>query len=52
MLRRSFPFIPNFGFALVSYDSDSYTDSSSGTAMLITLDKAVKMFSAGAEYRF
>ncbi len=42
----------NFGAALVSYHSDSYTDTSSGTAMLITLDKAVKMFSAGAEYRF
>lgn len=42
----------DFGVGFVSYDDDSYTDLSSGTAMVIGLDKSVKMFSAGVEYRF
>lgn len=40
----------NFGAGLVSYKSDSYTDQT--TRIPVVLDKDVKMFSAGAEYRF
>lgn len=42
----------DLGFGIVSYDNDSYTDTSSGQAMIIELDKSVTMFSAGIEYKF
>ena len=40
----------NFGLGIVSYKRDSYMDSITG--LTVVLDKEVKMFSAGAEYRF
>ncbi len=42
----------DFGIGFVSYHGDSYTDTSSGSAIVIGLDKSVKMFSAGIEYKF
>ena len=40
----------NFALGIVSYKRDSYMDSITG--LTVVLDKEVKMFSAGAEYRF
>ena len=42
----------DFGLGFVSYNGDSYTDLSTDTAMVIGLEKSVKMVSAGIEYRF
>ncbi len=42
----------DLGAAIVDYKGDSYTDISSGSAVLIGLKKEVVMFSAGVQYRF
>lgn len=40
------------GIGIASYGSDSYTDTSSGSSLVIGLEKEVVMIEAGAEYRF
>lgn len=40
------------GLGLVDYESDSYTDMSSGTPLVIGLEKDVVMLSAGIQYSF
>jgi long-chain fatty acid transport protein len=42
----------DLGAALVDYKSGSYVDTSSGSALLIGLNKEVIMFSAGIQYCF
>ncbi len=42
----------DFGLGIAKYGSDSYTDTSSGTPLLIGLEKDVVMVSAGVQYRF
>ncbi len=42
----------DLGVGLADYKGESYVDISSGSAMVIGLEKDVLMFSAGVEYRF
>jgi long-chain fatty acid transport protein len=42
----------DLGAAIVDYKTDLYTDTSSGSAVVIGLEKEVVMLSAGGQYRF
>jgi long-chain fatty acid transport protein len=42
----------DLGAAIVDYKTDSYTDTSSGTSIMIGLEKDVVMLSAGGQYHF
>lgn len=42
----------DLGTSIVDYKNDNYTDTSSGSPVLIGFEKKVVMFSAGAQYRF